>query len=44
MEGGLGEAEVQEGVVVRKSRAVVAEVGNQSVEGALSKAGVGGDT
>jgi len=34
----MGEAEVPEGVVEGKSRAEVAEVGNQSVEGAAGEA------
>ena len=38
VEGGMGEAEVPEGVVEGKSRAEVAEVGNQSVEGAAGEA------
>jgi len=41
----MGEAEVPEGVVVGKSRAEVAEVGNQSVEAAAGEAvyALGGD-
>jgi hypothetical protein len=45
MEGGKGESEVPEGVVVGKVRALVAEVGNQPIERAVGKAAyaLGGD-
>jgi len=45
MEGGKGEGEVPEGVVVGKVRAFVAEVGNQPIERAVGKAAyaLGGD-
>jgi hypothetical protein len=38
MEGGKGEGEVPEGVVVGKIRALVAEVGDQSIEGPVGQA------